>query len=189
MTQHCCSVLDLISILLFIQLQKVKIMKRQHFAIGFASLSALGTFALTTPAQAVQERELNGTQRPHHIGRVSSVPVTVSGKIEGSRDEDVFRFEISPGQDVKATLTVSGDIDLEVLEDSNPDGQLAGGDTKKISIREGKQTEEVNFKNMKSRFGFVRIQDSGGAGLSGTVTYNLTLTAVPANGQPVIQGR
>jgi hypothetical protein len=42
---------------------------------------------------------------------------------------------------------------------------------------------------MKSKYGFIRIMDSGGAGLSGSVTYNLTLTAVPANGQPVIQSR
>jgi hypothetical protein len=161
-------------------------MKYQLFAIGFAA-SALGAFFLTAPAQAIQDRELNGTQRPQAIGRVSSVPVKVSGQITGSRDEDVFQFELSPGQDVKAVLTVNGDIDLEVLEDSNPDGRLAGGDTKKISIKEGKLTEEVNFKNMKSKYGFIRIMDSGGAGLSGTVNYNLTITAVPANGQPVIE--
>ncbi|MEX0272249.1 hypothetical protein AB3R30_24315 [Leptolyngbyaceae cyanobacterium UHCC 1019] len=162
-------------------------MKRQLFAIGFATVSALSAFSLAAPAQAIPERELNGTARPQDIGRVSSVPVRVSGQITGSQDEDVFRFEISPGQNVKAVLTVSGDIDLEVLQDSNPDGKLAGGDTKKISIKEGKQTEEVNFNNMKSKYGFIRIMDSGGAGLSGTVTYNLTITAVPANGQPVIE--
>jgi hypothetical protein len=80
-------------------------------------------------------------------------------------------------------------VDLEVHEDQNPDGQLGAGDRKKISINEGKQTEEVNFKNMKSRFGFIRIMDSGGAGLSGTVNYNLTLTAGPADGLPRIESR
>lgn len=164
-------------------------MKRQMCAIGFVAVSALSVSVLAAPTQAAQEQELNGTQRPQSIGRVSSVPVRVNGKITGSQDEDVFRFELSPGQDVKAVLTVDGDIDLEVLQDSNPDGKLAGGDTKKISIKEGKQTEEVNFQNMKSRYGFIRIMDSGGAGLSGTVNYNLTITAVPANGQPVIQNQ
>ncbi|MBD1845765.1 hypothetical protein H6F89_20615 [Cyanobacteria bacterium FACHB-63] len=113
----------------------------------------------------------------------------VSGQITGSRDEDVLRFEIAPGQDVKAVLTVNGDVDLEVHEDQNPDGQLGAGDRKKISISEGKQTVEVNFKNMKSRFGFIRIMDSGGSGSSGTVNYNLTLTAVPTDGLPRIESR
>lgn len=158
-------------------------MKRQLFTIAIAAIS----FLLANPAQAVQERELNSTRNPQNIGRVSSAPVRVSGQISGSSDEDVFRFEISPGQDVKAVLTVDGDIDLEVIQDLNPDGKLAGGDNKKISINEGKQTEEVNFKNMKSKYGFIRIMDSGGAGLSRSVNYNLTVTAVPANGQPAIE--
>jgi hypothetical protein len=162
-------------------------MKFQLFALGLAATSTFGGLSLAAPAQAVQERELNSSRNPQQIGRVSSVPVQVSGQIAGSRDEDVFRFELSPGQDVKAILTVSGDVDLEVLQDSNPDGQLGPGDTKKLSIKEGKLTEEVNFKNMKSKYGFVRIMDSGGAGLSGTVNYNLSITALPVNGQPVIE--
>jgi hypothetical protein len=110
----------------------VQTMKRQYLA---ASLATLSMIALVAPTQAAQERELNGTRNPQNIGRVSSVPISVSGQITGNQDEDVFRFEISPGQDVKATLTVSGDIDLEVLEDSNPDGKLAGGDTKKSQLK------------------------------------------------------
>ncbi|MBD1846258.1 hypothetical protein H6F89_23130 [Cyanobacteria bacterium FACHB-63] len=162
-------------------------MKFQLFAIGLTAASTFGALSLAAPAQAVQEREFNSSRTPQSIGRVSSVAVKVSGQITSNTDEDVFRFEISPGQDVKAVLTVDGDIDLEVLQDSNQDGQLGGGDTKKISIREGKFTEEVNFKNMKSKHGFIRIMDSGGAGVSRSVNYNLTVTAVPANGQPVIE--
>ncbi|NDJ19607.1 hypothetical protein [Myxacorys almedinensis] len=164
-------------------------MKRQYVAASLAAISALGVLFVAAPAHGIQEREQNGTRNPQNIGRVSSVPIRVSGQITGNRDEDVFRFELSPGQNVKATLTVNGDIDLEVLEDSNLDGKLAGGDTKKISINEGKQTEEVIYRNMRSRYGFVRIMDSGGAGLSGIVAYNLTITAVSANGRPVIQNR
>lgn len=162
-------------------------MKRQLFTLGLAAASIFGGLSLAASAQAAQEREFNSSRTPQNIGRVSSVAVKVSGQIASNSDEDVFRFEISPGQDVKAVLTVDGDIDLEVLQDSNQDGQLGGGDTKKISIKEGKLTEEVNFKNMKSKYGFIRIMDSGGAGVSRSVNYNLTVTAVPANGQPVIE--
>jgi hypothetical protein len=83
-------------------------MNYQSFSLRLVALSTFGVLSLTAAAQALSEQELNSTLRPQTIGKVTSAPVRVSGQITGNRDEDVFRFEIAPGQDVKAVLPSMG---------------------------------------------------------------------------------
>lgn len=159
---------------------------RQQFALGLAAVYTLGTLCLATAAQAqitIRERELNGTSFPQDIGKVSSVPVRVSGQIPTSQDEDVFRFRLTTESKLDVRLTVDGDVDLEVLQD-NGDGKLAGRDSKKISIKDGKVSEFVSYLKAKPGYYFVRIVDSGGA-LSFAVNYNLNISATPTG--PIIQ--